>query len=172
MKSPCSSRALGGEASGGFENANHRTQSISTWSSPIAVLLFAFVGVFPAATAAAQSSLPFEVSNARHVKWPAEEARRIYAMGCELVARSIRPEHPPKLHPSFVLVLGANADETVRNGRISEVHLRSWDAPRFSEAVVIMATREILKADDLRNLAQNALMAAEASVTVEELREK
>ena len=115
------------------------------------VLLFAFAVVFFAASTEAQNLLPFEVSNPRHMKWSSEEAGRIYWLGCERVTRSIRPEHPPKLHPNFVLVLGAKQDQTVRDGNIAEVHLRSWSPARFAEAVVIMARREVLKGEDVRS---------------------
>jgi len=88
------------------------------------------------------------------------------------VTRSSRLEDPPKLHPNFVLLLGAKQDQTVRDGNIAEVHLRSWSPARFTEAVVIMATREILKGEDVRSLARGTLMAAEASVSLDELRGK
>lgn len=102
---------------------------------------------------------------------PLEQANRIYSSACELVARSIRPENPPRLAPKFVLVLGADADETVRSGPASEVHLREWNDARFAEAMVLMATREILKREDVTSLTRETLLAAQASVTVGELKQ-
>jgi len=120
----------------------------------------------------AQTSLPFEVSNPKHLDWSTDEANRIYSSACELVARSIRPDKPPRLQPKFVLVLGTAADETVRNGTLSEVHLRKWNPEHFAEAMVVMATREIIKGEDLIHLTRDTLIAAQATVSVNELRRK
>ena len=127
-----------------------------------------------AARASAQTSppLPFEVSNPKHLDWPTDEANRIYSSACELVARSIRPERPPRLAPKFVLVLGSDANETLRNGPTAEIHLKEWNPARFAEAMVLMATREILKNEDVMNLTRDTLMAAQATVTVSELKRK
>jgi len=120
----------------------------------------------------AQTLLPFDVSNPKHLKWSTEEAERIYVSACELVARSIRPENPPHLVPKFTLVLGANEDSTMRNGETSEVHLRAWNAGRFAEAMVLVAMREIFKSEDVTNLTRDTLIAAHASVSVSELKRK
>jgi hypothetical protein len=120
----------------------------------------------------AQGSLPFEVSNPKHLKWPVEEAGRIYSSACELVARAVRPERPPRLQPRFVLVLGAGSNQIVRNQGNSEIHLTKWDPGQFAEAMVVLTTREILKNEDVRDLARSALIAAEATVSVSELKEK
>jgi hypothetical protein len=125
-------------------------------------------------TAKAQTSspLPFDVSNPKHLDWPTDEANRIYASACELVARSIRPEKPPRLAPRFLLVLGSDEDATLRNGHTVEIHLKEWDPARFAEAMVLMATREILKNEDVMSLTRDTLMAAQASVSVSELKHK
>jgi hypothetical protein len=120
----------------------------------------------------AQGSLPFEVSNPKHLKWPVAEAGRIYASACELVARAVRPERPPRLQPKFVLVLGAGANQIVRNDGTSEIHLTKWDPGQFAEAMVVLTTREVVKNEDVRELARSALIAAEATVSVSELKEK
>jgi hypothetical protein len=130
------------------------------------------VGAGLALSSHAQSSLPFDVSNPKHLKWSTEEADRIYASACELVARSIRPEKPPRLVPKFTLVLGAKEDSTLRNGETSEVHLRAWNAGRFAEAMVLVAMREVLKSEDVTNLTRDTLIAAHASVSVNELKRK
>jgi hypothetical protein len=122
------------------------------------------------ASSSAQDALPFEVSNPKHLKWQTEEAGRIYVSACELVARSIRPEKPPRLQPRFKLVLGAREDEMRRRGAISEVRLKVWDAARFAEAMVLMAAREILKDDDLTHLTRATLVTAQATVSVNELK--
>ncbi len=118
----------------------------------------------------AQNVLPFEVSNPGHQKWSAEEASRIYAAACTLVARTIRPERPPLLHPKFVLVLGATDNEVVRTGPVAEIHLKSWDQGKFAEGVAILVAREVLQPADLRTIAQESLRTALASASVAELR--
>jgi hypothetical protein len=118
------------------------------------------------------SSLPFEVSNPKHLGWSTDEANRIYISACELVARTIRPEKPPKLAPKFVLVLGTSDNETLHSGPNAEVHLKEWNSARFAEAMVLMATREILKNEDVRSLTRDTLMAAGASVSVSDLKNR
>jgi hypothetical protein len=122
--------------------------------------------------AAAQDTLPFTVSNPKHMNWSMDEATRIYDSACQMVARSVRPEKPPRLQPTFVLVLGAKEDETVRMGSTSEVHLKTWSAPRFAQAMVYLAEREILRNEDILQITHDVLLATEASVSVAELRQK
>lgn len=118
----------------------------------------------------AQSALPFEVSNPKNKKWPAAEAGRIYASACDLLARTVRPENPPDLHPKFRLVLGANQDEYVRNAGTNEVHLKSWNPEMFAEAVVLGAVREMLRSDDLQKVAHQSVSLADATVSAGELK--
>jgi hypothetical protein len=120
----------------------------------------------------AQAIVPFEVSNPRHLNWSVEEAGRIYDSACRLMARSARPEQPPQLQPKFVLVLGATADQMVRAGANSEIHLRKWDPARFAEALVMLTLRDVVKNEDVLHLAHEALNAAESTVSVNELRQK
>jgi hypothetical protein len=118
----------------------------------------------------AQNSAPFVVSNPKNLKWPMAEASRIYYSACYLAARTVRPEKPPQLNPKFVLVLGTATDETIRNGAISEIHLTKWDRANFAAAVAMMATREIVTDKDLLNIVREALLSAQAQVSVNELR--
>jgi hypothetical protein len=149
-----------------YKPANHATFHLLALLTCLVTLLGA------SASAQSASELPFEVSNPKHLDLPADEANRIYSSACELVARSIRPEKPPRLAPRFVLVLGADANETLRNGALAEIHLKEWNPARFAEAMVLMATREILKNEDVMNLTRDTLMAAQASVSVSELKRK
>jgi hypothetical protein len=122
------------------------------------------------AQAPSTSTLPFGVSNPKHLPWSTDEANRIYMSACELVARTVRPEKPPKLAPKFLLVLGTSDNETLRSGPTAEVHLKEWNPARFAEAMVLMATREILKSEDVMSLTRDTLMAAGASVSVTDLK--
>jgi len=113
--------------------------------------------------------LPFSVSNPKHKKWPADEAQRIYFAACERVARTIRPEKPPRLQPKFVLILGADDNEAVRIGNTSEIRLKEWNPGAFADAVVVMAAREVLDPRQLASLSREALVSAQASVSVADL---
>jgi hypothetical protein len=138
----------------------------------VATLIFVMAVLGASGQAQDDSSLPFTVSNPKHLSWSTEEAGRIYMSACELVARSIRPEKPPRLAPKFVLVLGAKENETVHSFTASEVHLREWNPAQFAEAMVLMASREILKNEDVAHLTHDTLIVAEASVSVNELKAK
>jgi hypothetical protein len=120
---------------------------------------------------AAQDTAPFAVTNPRNLKWPAEEASRIYYSACYLAARTVRPEKPPQLRPRFVLVLGTATDETIRKSGMSEIHLQKWDRANFAAAVTMMAAREILSDKDLLNIVRESLLSAQAQVSVSELRQ-
>jgi len=150
-----------------------RTASILCGAKTIAVVGLIMTSMIAnCGTTPAPEPLPFDVSNPNHKKWSPEEAKKIYDSACALVARSIRPENPPKLHPKFLLVLGSSADEIVRNDTQSEVHLKSWDANKFAEAAVIMVAREVVKGDELRSIAHMSVLSAQATASVEQLRRR
>jgi hypothetical protein len=116
-------------------------------------------------SSASADALPFQVSNPKNKKWSQQEAGRIYESACTLVARTVRPERPPHLHPNFLLVLGASDNEVIRTTPIAEVHLKAWDADKFAEAVVIMAAREVLHADDVTSIARQSVSSAHATTS-------
>jgi hypothetical protein len=118
----------------------------------------------------AQVSLPFTVSNPKHLQWSMEEAGRIYDSACNLVSRSLHQQKSLQSQPKFLLVLGAKSDQTVRDGENSEIHLKKWNPARFAEAMVILSLRRATKTDDVLRLTHEALRVAEATVSVQELR--
>ena len=136
----------------------------------ISLILLMAVAILP--SAAAQEPLPFSVLNSKKQRWSQTEALRIYDSACSLVARTVRPEKPPHLHPNFLLVLGANDNELVRNSNnLAEIHLKTWDATKFAEAVVIMASRDVLHADDLATLARQSVTSAQSTISLDELKQ-
>ena len=134
-------------------------------------------GAAPSLTAAVQQAdeqqeltLPFDVSNPKHKKWPEAEAARIYNWACDLLARAIRPEKPPELHPKFRLVLGASDDEFVRDSAASEIHLKSWNPEKFAQGVVVVALRDVVPRTDLARLARQSVSLADSTIDVREFR--
>ena len=119
----------------------------------------------------AQSVLPFDVSNPKHQKLPVDEAGRIYLSACMLAARTIRPERPPHLQPKFTLVLGAADDEMVREEGTAKIHLKAWNPANFAQAVVMLAMRDILRNEDVQDIVRTAVLAAQASVSVRDMRQ-
>ncbi|HEX8818119.1 MAG TPA: hypothetical protein VF753_21700 [Terriglobales bacterium] len=115
---------------------------------------------------------PFEVQNPQKKQFFPAEAGRIYNSACALVARSIRPDNPPALQPHFRLVLGADDDEFVRNGSVSEIHLKSWNPEKFAEGVVVVAIRDVLHADDLEKIAHQSVILADSTLDVREVTER
>jgi hypothetical protein len=118
---------------------------------------------------AQQSTLPFEVSNPKHKKWPEAQAARIYTWACDLLARSIRPEKPPQLHPKFVLVLGADGDEYVRDTNTVEIHLKNWNPEKFAQGVVVVALRDLVHGQDLAKLAHQSVSLADSTLDAREM---
>ena len=118
---------------------------------------------------AQQNGLPFEVSNPKNKKWQPAEATRIYDSACDLLARTIRPEKPPHLRPKFRLVLGAESDQFVNEGGVTEIQLKAWNPERFAEGVVVVAVRDVLGGDELQRVAHQSLSLAASTVSVREL---
>jgi len=123
-------------------------------------------------TIRAQNGLPFQVSNPQNKKWSSTQAARIYRSACDLLARTIRPENPPRLHPQFRLILGAEHDEYMRDGVVNEIRLKSWDPEKFAEAVVLGAVREVMETKDLMKVAHQSVSLADATVSARELAER
>jgi hypothetical protein len=124
---------------------------------------------FTSSVFAQQEPVPFEVANPKHKKWSSEEAGKIYYSACELLARAVRPEKPPRLHPRFLLVLGANDNEVLRTDATVEIHLKSWNADKFAEAMVMVAAREVLQRDDLTKIARQSVSFAQSTISVDRL---
>jgi hypothetical protein len=129
------------------------------------LILFSAVGM----AHAQESSLPFEVSNPKHKKWPEAQAARIYVWACDLLARSIRPEKPPQLHPKFVLVLGTDGDEYVRDTNTTEIHLKNWNPEKFAQGVVVVALRDLVHGQDLAKLAHQSVSLADSTIDAREM---
>lgn len=144
------------------------------WSAVASSDALAQVNIEPAqdkdaAQNGSSAQLPFEVSNPKHKKWPELEASRIYTQACDLLARSIRPEHPPMLRPKFRLVLGADTDEFVRDAAVTEIHLKSWNPEKFAQGVVVVALRDLVPRPDLARLARLSVSLAGSTVDISEI---
>jgi hypothetical protein len=132
-------------------------------------LLCGLVLLVTAICGCAQDTLPFEVSNPSNKKWSPVEANRIYDSACGLLARTIRPEKPPVLRPKFRLVLGAEHDQFVNEGGIAEIQLKTWNPEKFAEGVVVVAVRDVLRADELARVVHQSVSLAASTVNVREL---
>jgi len=85
--------------------------------------------------------------------------------------RRIAPERPPHLQPKFILVLGPSEDQMLRDGAGSEIHLKAWSPGSFAQDVVLLASREVLKSDDVQDIVRTVVLSAQASVSVRELKQ-
>ena len=151
---------------GGEASLHHRRHSYKAVKVVLVTLLT--VG-FTCSVFAQGEPVPFTVSNPKHKEWSSEEAGKIYYSACELLARTVRPEKPPRLHPRFLLVLGANDDQVLRTDTAVEIHLKSWDVDKFAEAMVMVAAREVLQREDLTKIARQSVSVAQSTVSVERL---
>jgi hypothetical protein len=128
------------------------------------------LGLGMSRVAGAQNALPFEVSNPAQKKWAPAEAQRIYSWACELLAKTVRPENPPRLHPRFRLVLGAEDNVFVRDHGVDEIRLKAWDATKFAEGVVAIAVRDVVQSNEQALLARRSVMLANSTIDVHEKR--
>jgi hypothetical protein len=53
----------------------------------------------------------------------------------------------------------------------SEIHLKVWNPANFAQAVVILEAREVLKNEDVEDIVHTAVLSAQASVSVRDLRQ-
>ncbi len=143
----------------------HATVRVAQRMLPCMVLLL----ISAAFGCAQQAALQIEVSNPGNKKYPSAEAALIYESACDLLARAIRPEKPPHLRPKFRLVLGADSNVFVNEGGVTEVQLKSWNPEKFAEGVVVVAVRDVLRADDLARVAHQSVSLASSTVNVHEL---
>jgi hypothetical protein len=153
-------------------NQKRRKRSLSRFALWLVLICVASAGISVGQTQSqAQNSaaLPFEVSNPQKKKWQPAEAHRIYNSACQLLARTIRPDKPPEAHPQFLLVLGTESDEFVRDGNRVEVHLRNWQPEMFAQAVVAVAVRDILQWNQLQKVAHESVQIANATVDAHDL---
>jgi len=148
-----------------FPHLLRLTARLAQRTLPCALLLL----ISAAFGCAQQNTLPFEVSNPSNKKWPPAEASRIYDSACDLLAHTIRPEKPPRLRPKFRLVLGAESDQFVNEGGVTEVQLKSWNPEKFAEGVVVVAVRDVLRGADLARVAHQSVSLASSTVDVHEL---
>lgn len=148
-----------------FQFSIHVVHSLAIYAT-----LLLFSG--PAVWSQTQTATPFEVQNPNNQRWYPAEAQRIYSSACDLVARSIRPDKPPHLEPRFRLVLGADDNEYVREGAVNEIRLKSWNAEKFAQGVVVVAIRDVLHADDLARIAHQSVVLADSTLDVRELQRR
>ena len=149
----------------------HRSCSFTSYTV-LGFLLFIGAGSILSMAQArnqSRSDLPFAVSNPHDKKWSPAEAGRIYDSACQLLARTVRPDKPPALHPQFTLILGTEHDEFVRDGSHIEVHLRSWEPEMFAQAVVAIAVRELLQGDQLQKVAHESVLLANSTIDAHDL---
>jgi hypothetical protein len=125
--------------------------------------------VMVSSLAVGQDESAFAVKNEKNKDWPAAEANRIYASACMLVAREVRPEHPPELRPQFTLVLGAEKDQLVERNHKIELRLKEWNREKFAHGVVLLAAREVLQNKAVMMLTQRTLSWTDAVVPAAEL---
>ena len=144
--------------------ASRVTARLAVW-----LCLIFFAGCVITAAQTHSANLPFEVSNPKNKQWSPDEANRIYNSACQLLARTVRPDKPPELHPRFLLVLGAKNDEFVRDGSHVEVHLKNWQPEIFAQAVVNIAVRDLLRGDQLWQMAHQSVVLANSTIDVHEI---
>lgn len=140
------------------------------WRKKIAWTVLLAASALSGMPCAGQELTSFEVSNVKNLKWSPEEAGRIYKQACQVVAQSLRPQRPPVLRPRFLLVLGAKQNQVVRMDDRSEIRLKKWDPEGFAEGIVILSAREILKTQEVLQLAHATLLAAASIVSVTQLK--
>lgn len=108
----------------------------------------------------------FPVRNPRNQAMPYAQAETIYLSACRVVEQEFRRTEP--LRPRLTLVLGANRDALYYPNR--EIQLKKWNDYRFAQGVVLLAVEDMLPKDKQILLTKLAVLEAESTVDVRELR--
>jgi len=95
------------------------------------------------------------------------EAEKLYLSACEVVQRDFHVVET--VRPHFTLVLGAERNEF---HNATTVWLKNWDPAMFTQAVVVMAYYQILTTDMQKQLTRRALEYANASISVNDLKNR
>jgi hypothetical protein len=96
------------------------------------------------------------------------EVRAIYLSACRTVEEEFNRTDP--VRPSLTLLLGADTEGLYYPKR--EIQLKKWDKYEFAEGVVMLAVADLLPKDKKLSLARLAVVEAESTVEVSELKSR
>jgi hypothetical protein len=108
----------------------------------------------------------FTIHNPRKQTVPYAEAQTIYLSACKVVEHEFSRTDP--IRPKLTLLLGSDGDRVYYPKR--EIQLRKWDKFKFAQGVVILAMDTLLSADEKFSLSKLAVVEAEMTVDVRELK--
>lgn len=108
----------------------------------------------------------FTIDNPRSQPVPYAETRALYLSACKVVEQEFARTDP--IRPQVTLVLGASIDGV--NYPKHEIQLTKWDKYQFAQGVVLLAVGEILPHDMRISLTRLAVLEAESTVGIDELK--
>ena len=108
----------------------------------------------------------FVVENKHNQKWPAAEARKIYASSCAAVQQEFGAKQAPK--PQLTLILGADRNSVSFDRR--EISLTKWNPYLFAEGVIMLAFEDRLSYEQRILLTKRALNWAESTVDIGDMK--
>jgi hypothetical protein len=108
----------------------------------------------------------FVVENKHNQKWPAAEARKIYASSCAVVQQEFGANQTPK--PQLTLILGADRNSVSFDTR--EISLTKWNPYLFAEGVVMLVLEGRLSYEQRILLTKRALNWAESTVDIGDMK--
>jgi hypothetical protein len=108
----------------------------------------------------------FTIFNPRNQALPYGEAQALYLSACKVVEQEFSRTDP--IRPRVTLILGAERDAIYYPKR--EIHLMKWDKYQFAQGVVVLAVNEMLPADMRISLTKLAVLEAESTVSVDQLK--
>ena len=110
----------------------------------------------------------FTIRNTRNRNVPYAEIQTIYLSACRVVEQEFSRSEP--LRPRLTLLLGSDTDRVFYPNR--EIQLKKWDDYKFAQGVVILAVNDMLPEDKKYSLSKLALLQAESTVDVRELKSR
>jgi len=104
----------------------------------------------------------FDVHDKGKLKWPAEDAHKIYLSACTVVEQEFSIHHT--VRPRFTLILGADKSGVFFDQR--EIRLSNWDPGLFAQGVVLLAFDDLMTLDERLAMTRRALNWAHSTIEV------
>jgi hypothetical protein len=109
----------------------------------------------------------FKIRNPRNQPVPYAQAQTIYLSACKAVEQEFGRTDP--VRPRLTLALGEGGDDRVFFPK-REIELNKWNDFSFAQGVVLLAVEEMLTPEKKYALAKTAVVQAESTVDVSDLR--
>jgi len=120
------------------------------------------IAVLAVLTGVAYAQNEFDVHDNGKLKWPAEDAHKIYLSACAVVEQEFSIHRT--VRPRFTLILGTDKSGVFFDPR--EIRLSKWDPELFAQGVVMLAFDDLMTLRERLAMTRRALNWANSTIEV------